>query len=153
MFIIALFIVLRKDIKTEIFRPRHVKEIAEALNEWDDDKNKMNDKDNLASFVPIYQTGLGLHISKGLFVNEETTITHYTVSFTKKYPLNYRVVEELAVLIKQLQKHSGMFQIIEKQKGIFHISFSVLKRSGTTDIIEQSRYKEYSSPEFRITLL
>ena len=146
LFLIALFIVLRKDSTTEIFKPRHVKEIAEVLNKWDDDNNKMTDNNNPASPVYIYQTRKGLRISKGQLESNDSIITHYTVSFSNKDALNYRDVEELAVLIKQLRKHSGMFQIIEKQEGIFHISFSLLKRPGTTDIIEQSRYEEYELP-------
>ena len=106
----------------------------------------MTDNNNPASPVYIYQTRKGLRISKGQLESNDSIITHYTVSFSNKDALNYRDVEELALLIKLLRKHSGTFQIIEKQKGIFHISFSLLKRPGTTDIIEQSRYEEYELP-------
>jgi prolipoprotein diacylglyceryltransferase len=120
----SLFLVLQHNTKSEIFMPRHVRQIARVLNEPQD--TTTNSKHNPASFVYIHKTGLGLHLSKTQLVGDAAVQTCYTVSFTGKAPLSYRIVEGLAVLIKQLQKHSEPFRIIEKQKNIFHISFSKL---------------------------
>ncbi|MCX6250192.1 MAG: prolipoprotein diacylglyceryl transferase [Bacteroidetes bacterium] len=117
---ISLFVIIKNKEKKSIFDPHHVMQIASGLILLNDYLNK-NVPQNI---IKTYQTNLGLVFSKGQFETTESLITHYTVSSKTKIRLNLKIVQKLASLVKKLQKHTGSYQVAEKQNGIFHILFS-----------------------------
>lgn len=126
LFLVAFIMVISKDFKTDILRPRHVEQIAQALYELSGNENKPGNTEvrDYMGAIQIYQTRLGLNISKSIFINQKSRTPHYTVSSNNKHKLNKPEVEQLAALIKLLQKHNSQFRVIEKQKDIFQIVFS-----------------------------
>jgi hypothetical protein len=73
--------------------------------------------------VKIFQTNLGLNLSNDELIENGVLVKHYTVSFRQNKILTRRIVKKLATIIKRLRKHSDHFEILEKQKQVFHILF------------------------------
>ena len=126
----AFFVVLRNDTKQKIFSPRHVRQIACILSELDNDTNKMKYENPAGSGINVFQTDLGLCLSKGIFLNEKGLTTHYTVSNINKLQMDYATVKRLANLIKIFQKQNAAVRVEEKQYGVFHILFYNPLKSG-----------------------
>ena len=126
----AFFVVLRNDTKQKIFSPRHVRQIACILSELDNDTNRMKYENPAGSGINVFQTDLGLCLSKGIFLNEKGLTTHYTVSNINKLQMDYATVKRLANLIKLFQKQNAAVRVEEKQYGVFHILFYNPLKSG-----------------------
>ena len=73
--------------------------------------------------VKIFQTNLGLNLSNDELIENGVLVKHYTVSFKQNKMLTTGIVKKLATIIKRLRKHAGHFEILEKQKKVFHILF------------------------------
>lgn len=123
MALAGMVIVLRHDWGSRLTSARHIKQIASILN-----KDNVADAANTGSIIPhssvnVYHTRLRLNLSKGQFRQQGTSIKHYTVSCRKSDHLTLPVVEKLAGIIQQLQKHPGLYEIREKNDRVFHILF------------------------------
>lgn len=122
LYIVSLFVSIKNTVHRNMFRPQHIQQIAAVLNRSPVEQEA--ERDTYPAVVSVYQTRLGLRISKGQLMNNGIAVPFYTVSFSGNDPIDYSMVEKLAVLIKQLQKHSGSFEILEKQKKVFQICFT-----------------------------
>ena len=67
-----------------------------------------------------------MSLSHGHIEEGGKRVMHYTVSSRKENMLTYATVRKLAVVIQQLEKHSGSYEIIEKQNSLFHDQKQVL---------------------------
>lgn len=122
LYVVSLFVSRKDTNHRNMFRPQHVRQIAAALNQPAVEQDM--ERSTYQAMVSVYQTRLGLRISKGQLINNGMAVPFYTVSFSENDLIDHRVVEKLAVLIKRLQKHSGPFQILEKQQKVFQICFT-----------------------------
>ena len=121
--IISMIIILyyRKNANYFLFNPPHVKQMAiglEFLNSKRLSASPANTKE-----VTIYSTREGLSLSTGDFAENKSETKHYTVSFRIATVMNKELAIKIGRLIAELRKHSGRYELIEKQKGIYHILF------------------------------
>ena len=123
LFVGSIIVILRNSLGNKITNPRHVRQIAIALNKIYSEEFSLPDKQKSQLSVNIFQTNLGLKLSKGQLTQMPSFVNHYTISSKAKTPLTYPVVQKLAILIQQLQKHNTQFEIYEKQHAVFHILF------------------------------
>ena len=104
----------------KLFRPKHIRELAEGLNKLEETNNK-KDKDNRA--INVYTTIEGLCISCGR-QSEQNDIKHYTISLKDKKRLNKFSVRKIAKVIAMLNHRNWSYNIIEKENGIYHVLFN-----------------------------
>ncbi len=117
--ITTLILLFQENRIRKIFRPRHILQIASALQSAPDAHLKATKFQH----IPVYQTNLKLKLSKGQFQQDKTMITHYTLSCCKDQQLTPPTVQRMASLIKQLQEHSITGEVQEGKNGTFHILF------------------------------
>ena len=120
LFITGSVIVIRDSLSNKISSPRHIWQIAMALSEFNNEKNEA---DFSQKQLTVYKTQLGLNLSIGQLINEGKPINHYTISCKKGNQITYHLIKKLAGVIKQLQKHTGLYEISENNNQIFHIIF------------------------------
>jgi len=123
LLLFSAFIILRNNYGSKVTNPRHVKQIAIALNKAYKDELSVQDENTSPVSVNIFQTKLGLNLSKGKVNQEGSLVNHYTISCKKNNLLSYAVAEKLATIIQQIQKHKNQFEIYERQNAVFHILF------------------------------
>jgi len=119
LFIISLVTVIENKKRKSIFTPQHISQIALGLIELDK-KIKNSKVDNK---INMFRTDLGFIFSKGQFVNNQSLLTHYTISSKIKMQLSLIEVKKLAELISRLRHHNALFEIKNNSSGIFHILF------------------------------
>jgi hypothetical protein len=107
----------------KIIRPSHIKQIAAALSDTIDLKKSKNHSINEKTVIDIFQTGLGLNLSKGEIIENNSAIKHYTISCNEGGFLTYPVADEIAKIIRQLENYRGEYEITEKRNNLFHIQF------------------------------
>ncbi len=117
--LIACTLLVRESRIQKMFRPRHIRQIAAALN----DVPQMHEATAKQQRIPVYQTNLKLRLSRGQFRQDKTMITHYTLSGCKENNLTPPTVERMASLIKQLQEHQNTGEVQPGKNGTFHILF------------------------------
>jgi prolipoprotein diacylglyceryltransferase len=122
LFIVASVVVLRENIANKMQRPVHIRQVAIALQRLSDVKSKFTNPQSSADLIEICQTDLGLNLSKGKAVVKNSIVQHYTISCKKNVLLTYAIAQKIAVVIQQLEKYRGPFEIREKQDA-FHILF------------------------------
>jgi prolipoprotein diacylglyceryltransferase len=118
LFFAVAVIILRKDIFIKVTSPRHVRQIAAAIVKPGETLIQQGQVT-----VDVFQTDLGLSVSKGRLMNEGAVITHYTVSYKDGHELFYPIVERIAEIIQVIQKHKGMYEIAERENSVYHILF------------------------------
>jgi prolipoprotein diacylglyceryltransferase len=123
LLLFSVFIILRNNYGSKVTNPRHVKQIAIALNKAYKAELSVPEENTSPVSVNIFQTKLGLNLSKGKVKQEGNLVNHYTISCKKNNLLNYAVVEKLATIIQQIQKHKNQFEIYQRQNEVFHILF------------------------------
>lgn len=123
LFATSLLIVVRRNPLNEIVTPAHIRQLASVLSESADSNASLDDVNFQSRDIRIFQTDLGLKLSKGQFVQGEVMIRHYTISCKNEKYLTYSLVRKLATIIQVLQKHGRHFEISEKQNAVFHILF------------------------------
>jgi len=123
LFVLSLITVLRENTTNKMTRPRHIREIAIALDKLTMDSLSSTSHKLSVGSVKIFQTDLGLKLSNDELIENGVLVKHYTVSFKQNTILTTRIVKRLAAIIKRLRKHAGQFEIFEKQKKVFHILF------------------------------
>ena len=103
-----------------LFNPRQIKELADGLNMLE----VLNDKkDKQNATVDVYATGEGLCISCGRQPDQKN-LKHYTISLKNKRRFSRISAEKLAGFIAIINHHSGSYNIIEKENGIYHVLFN-----------------------------
>jgi prolipoprotein diacylglyceryltransferase len=105
-----------------LLKPRHVREIATALQHPSSMGNTQIHFKNF--FVRIYKTQEGLSISSGTGQLESNLIKHYTLSGSQKLKLDISVIHKIATIIGRIEKHKNGFQLAEPQNGIYQIVFN-----------------------------
>ena len=118
LFFAVAVIILRKDIFVKMTSPKHVRQIASAIVKPEEivmQKGQMK--------VDVFQTDLGLTLSKGRLTDNGSVITHYTVSYKNGSELFYPLLERIAEIIRVIQKHKGAYEIAERENRVYHILF------------------------------
>jgi prolipoprotein diacylglyceryltransferase len=123
LFLLSVVVIFRNNYSNEVTSSRHVKQIAIALNKAYRNELLIPDKNVSPVSVNIFETKYGLNLSKGLLNQNGNLVNHYTISCKKNNLLSYAVVEKLAIIIQQIQKHKSQFEIYERQNAVFHILF------------------------------
>jgi Prolipoprotein diacylglyceryl transferase len=118
LFFAVAVIILRKDIFIKMTSPRHVRQIASAIVKPEE---MLKRKGQVT--VDVFQTDLGLSLSKGRMTDNGSVITHYTVSYKNGSELFYPLVERIAEIIQVIQKHKGVYEIAERENRVYHILF------------------------------
>ncbi len=110
---IFVMAIANRDPANRLLCPVHIKQIADGLATL-----------NTPS-IEIYETQLGLSISKGKMQSGDAEVFHYTVSCNNsRLILDRMIVDRLAVIIKTLGKHRAPYAVMERQNYIFQIVFS-----------------------------
>ena len=122
LFILSAIIILRNNSTNKLTNPRHIKQIAIALNKAYRDQLPVIEPTSPVS-INIFQTKQGLNLSKGRLNKGGDMLNHYTISCKKKNLLTMAIVQKLATIIQQIQKHKNQFEIYERQNAVFHILF------------------------------
>jgi hypothetical protein len=118
LFIISIYLVIKDSFQNRIFKPGHIRQIAEALYQLEENRS-------VDDTINICKTKQGLCLSTGQSVKNGILVPHHTISFDdKKRSLTPAVAEKLAQVIRRLQKQEGSYEIVEKENGIYHIIFS-----------------------------
>lgn len=119
LFFAVAVIILRKDIFIRMTSPKHVRQIASAIV----DPGELPARARSKVMVDIFQTDLGLSLSRGRLVSDGRVVTHYTLSYKHKGELFYPLVERIAEVIRLIKKHKGGYEISEKENSVYHILF------------------------------
>jgi len=122
IFLASVITVVYNRTTSRLMNPRHIRQIAMALDRTHPDSSIVQDRRNLPKSIDIFHTDL-VHLSMGQLMQDGTLVRHYTVSCTKNNFLTYTLIRKLATVIQQIQKHSQSFEIYEKQNAVFHILF------------------------------
>lgn len=118
LFFAVAVIILRKDIFIKMTSPKHVRQIASAVVQPEELPG------GRVPGVNVYQTDLGLSLSKGRVMSDGRVVTHYTLSYKHKGELFYPLVERIAEIIRLVQKHKGGYEISERENSVYHILFT-----------------------------
>jgi prolipoprotein diacylglyceryltransferase len=105
--------------KHKLFAPPHVMQLAEGLNILEE----LNaGPQQIPGKINVYTTRTGFSVSCNHCITDEYP-RHYTISLKNKTVMDSISVHQMAQLIGRLKNHSGPFDVIEKQNGIYHILF------------------------------
>ncbi len=118
------YIILRNNVKNAITMPAHIGQIARALYALEEKNSSITGGQNESSGpVNIFKTDMGLHLSKGRWLQQEAVVHYYTISFQHPGVLNNYVAAKIADIIRQIDKHKVSFTLREKKNGVFQILF------------------------------
>lgn len=123
MIAIALFRQFRGAGKHRLLNPRHVREIAEAI---DLISNRVSERTvttgghTVPEVIPMSFTSLGIQISAGKIKEAETSIDHYALSF-KKEIMNKESACTLADPIIRLKHSDGLRELVSQRQGVFYV--------------------------------
>jgi prolipoprotein diacylglyceryltransferase len=123
MLAIALIRHFRGVSKHKLLNPRHVGEVAEAV-----DNITLPTGNAGPVVIPMSCTSLGIQISAGKINEAETSIDHYALS-SQKVNMNKKTAEVLANLIIQLKHPSCSKELITQNRGVFHLLIRPLNKS------------------------
>ncbi|MEP7252327.1 MAG: prolipoprotein diacylglyceryl transferase family protein [Ginsengibacter sp.] len=101
--------------------PRHIQEIATGLQHMK--FKKQNSANAAKNGVDVYTTTEGLSFSSGVHDARREKLTHYTLSGNSALVLDGNSSHKIGKIIGLINKHSGDFEIIKKDSGIYHIVF------------------------------
>jgi prolipoprotein diacylglyceryltransferase len=105
--------------KHKLFAPPHVMQLAEGLNILEE----LNaGPQQIPGKINVYTTRTGFSVSCNHCITDEYP-RHYTISLKNKTVMDSISVHRMAQLIGRLKNHSGPYDLIEKQNGIYHILF------------------------------
>ena len=110
----------------ELTHPRHIRELAEAMQGLDisfsPDRKATNSESSTQS-VQLLQTSAGLRLSSGKLSLFGRRMVYFSVS---RHPrqLELRQVRRLAILISRLNSFTVPFDLKPSASGVFHILFS-----------------------------
>lgn len=123
MMIIALRRCLRRVPKHRLLHPRHVREIAEAIDQLS--APNIATADHLGK-LRIARTSLGIRLSTGMVEGPGGPIRHYTISCADG-PINKATVDLLSRLILTLRPASVSGRIASPSGDLFHLIVSPLR--------------------------
>lgn len=120
---ISIYVIfsVRKTTEYRLLQPRHIEEVAAALNHMSMQKKNFQLTDTAPD---IYITNEGLTISSGNYDTENKRKEFYTFSGNLNLKLNIHLANKLGNVISQIKKYHSKFQIIEKESGIYHVIFN-----------------------------
>jgi hypothetical protein len=98
--------------ETALFRPRHVLELAEALD-W------VADRPALPLGIEVRRTSLGIRVSTSTIEVERERVRHYALS--SEIGLTKDTAKSLAGLIARLRHPFSSTEIIPGDRGVFHV--------------------------------
>jgi hypothetical protein len=117
--------------KHKLLNPRHVGEMAEAVDKVSGmaAKNITLPTGNAVPVViPMGSTSLGIQISAGKIREAETLIDHYSFS-SQKEAMSKETAGVLADLIIKLKHSSCSKELITQNRGVFHLLIRPLNKS------------------------
>lgn len=132
MIVIAFNRKFRGTLKHHLLLPRHIKEVAEAVDlvSNSDAQNRDIANENAVQVsIPMSCTSLGIQISSGKIHDNKTFVDHYTFS-SKKGTMSKETAGTLADLIIQLKHFSGSKELVMKNRGVFHLLIHPLTAGG-----------------------
>lgn len=123
MIIVALSRKFNGKLRYQIFLPRHVKEIAEAVqrvaHSYAGNTASAELNTNLQN-IPVACTSLGIRISTQRMKNDDSNIRHFAIS-SQKEMMTDRTATKLADLILKLRYPAGSGELIKGNQGVFHL--------------------------------
>ena len=123
MFIVALSRKFNGKLRYQFFLPRHVKEIAEAVqrvaHSYAGTAVSAESNTNLQN-IPVACTSLGIRLSTQKVRNETDNIRHFAIS-SQKEMMTDRTATKLADLILKLRYPAGSGELIKGNQGVFHL--------------------------------
>jgi prolipoprotein diacylglyceryltransferase len=126
MIVIALSRRLRKNSGFKLCHPRHVRELAGAVQlaiaAGHDPVNHTSEcaLKSGASAIHLIHTSLGIQISSSKIIEGNRFLRQYTLSGTNGF-LNPDLAKRLAVLIARLTRASTPFQLLPGNSGVVHV--------------------------------
>ena len=114
---------LRRTARHLLLHPRHVSEVAQAL-EWVANlattKAAFSEDDSAPSNIKVGTTSLGIQISASTIEQGGRSIYHYALS-SRAGTISEETVKTLARLILQLKHPSGATELARGNRGVFHL--------------------------------
>lgn len=118
MLAIALSRRFRRTTTHQLLHPRHVREVAEAIelvSGLASERTTLN-----CAMIDIGCTSLGIQISASKIKHTTGDIEHYALS-TQNGMLTQEAASALARLIRQLKPHPGLHTLLQGNQGVFHL--------------------------------
>lgn len=123
---------LRLTPRHRVLNPRHVREVAEAVEQVSDmavERTIFCRGNSAPVVIPMSCTSLGIQISAGKIKDAKTSINHYSLSF-QNGTMSKEIARTLADLIIQLKHFSGSKEFVIKNRGVFHLLVHPLTLGG-----------------------
>lgn len=117
MIIVALARKFQGTLKYQIFLPRHVKEVAEAVQRVSHASAGVGEN---TQNIPVVCTSLGIRISTQEMENDGNSIRHFAIS-SQMEKMAERSAMKLADLILKLKYSTGSGELIKGNRGVFHL--------------------------------
>ena len=133
MIAIAVARRIRRTERHKLLNPRHVREIAEAINQVSGaaaDKVLVSDGNPIPEAIPVGCTSLGIQISAGKIKDTGASIDHYALS-SKAGTMSKEIAGILADLIIQLKHPSSPKKLIDHNRGVFHLLIQAQTAGGS----------------------
>jgi hypothetical protein len=113
----------QKNAKYQLFHPRHVKEVAEAVEQVSNlasERTSITERDSVPTDICLGATSLGVQISGSRIRSVAGDIRHYALS-CRNGSLTAEAAGDLAALILKLTRLSGSSELVEGSRGVFHL--------------------------------
>lgn len=114
---------LRQTVRHKLLNPRHVREIAEAIEQVSGaavERTIFSSGNLVPEVIHMGCTSLGIQISAGQIKKSKTSIDHYALSF-KNGTMTEEIAATLADLIIELKGLSGSKKLVTHNRGVFHV--------------------------------
>ena len=147
MIVVALARKFQGTLKYQIFLPRHVKEVAEAVQRVSHASAGVGE--NIQN-IPVVCTSLGIRISTQTMENDGNNIRHFAIS-SQKEKMTERSAMKLADLIMKLKYSTGSGELIKGNRGVFHLLIHPLgPNNGELVMKQQTLYAQQDDlPDLR----
>jgi hypothetical protein len=132
MIAVALIRYFRGVNKHKLLNPRHVSEVAEAVEKVSAmaaEKITLPRGNNAHAVIPMSSTSLGIQITAGKIKDMAALIDHYALS-SREEDMNNETAGILADLIVQLKHPSCSKELITRNRGVFHLLIRPIKTGG-----------------------
>src|SRR5262249_791873 len=114
---------LRRTAKHLLLHPRHVNEVAHAV-EWvanlATEETAIDEQSTVPAVIKLGTTSLGIQISASTIMQGESRIYHYALS-SQSGRSSEETVRTLAGLIVQLKHPRGVNELTKGNQGVFHL--------------------------------
>jgi hypothetical protein len=120
---VALFRHLLGTGKHQILNPRHVRELAEAIDMISgtvSERTVVAVHHTVPEVIPMNSTSLGIQLSGGKIKDANTSIDHYAIS-SQKGIMSEEGARSVADLIIHVKHLSGVNRLITGGNGVFHV--------------------------------